>query len=182
MENGSDNKKTITVTTDVTIDVTQLEDDLKQYLSDQWNDERPESPEEIYKRAIKDADYIIERSVEDAVKEEVKKRFLALTDYKEKLTKKIYKEIDDLDIVRATSGLSFWQIGDIIREGKVEEAIRCSPISIIMTREERLAFYKEASERLRKRVFELIDELKNDDPDYVFEFFKGFTKLIIDEK
>ena len=67
--NNDNDKKTITVTTNVTVDVTQLENDLKQYLSDSWNDDRPENPEEIYKRAIKDADYIIEKSVEDAVKE-----------------------------------------------------------------------------------------------------------------
>ena len=180
--NNDNDKKTITVTTNVTVDVTQLENDLKQYLSDSWNDDRPENPEEIYKRAIKDADYIIEKSVEDAVKEEVKKEFLTLTQYKEKLSEKINKEIDNIDIVRATSGLSFWQLEDIIRNGKVEKAIQCSPISIIMTQEERLAFYKEVGKRLREKIFKFIDEIKDDDPDYIIDLFKDFVKIVINEK
>lgn len=72
MEEIGENK--IRVTIDV--DVDKIRSDLIRNLSEQWNEETPESEEEIYNRAMKSAKYFIDTEVKKAIVEEAKKPFL----------------------------------------------------------------------------------------------------------
>lgn len=74
MEEIGENK--IRVTIDV--DVNKIRSDLIRNLSEQWNEETPESEEEIYNRAIKSAKYFIDTEVKKAIVEEAKKQFLRI--------------------------------------------------------------------------------------------------------
>lgn len=178
MEEIGENK--IRVTIDV--DVDKIRSDLIRNLSEQWNEETPESEEEIYNRAIKSAKYFIDTEVKKAIVEEAKKQFFENPELKEYLTTSIKNRIKETFFTEFLTGLMPYQLEKMIEKGYHNRIGEISPINIVFSEEERKEFLTEVRNKVKERIFSIVDNLSESEYSRLYDFLKMFVDIAIGKR
>lgn len=175
MEDIGENK--IRVTIDV--DVDKIRSDLIRNLSEQWNEKTPESEEEIYNRAMKSAKYFIDTEVKKAIVEEAKKQFFENPELKEYLTTSIKNRIKETFFTEFITGLTLYQTEKLIEKGYINRIGEISPINIVFNEEERKQFLTEVRDKVKERIFSIVDNLSESEYSNLYDFLKMFVDIAI---
>lgn len=178
MEEIGENK--IRVTVDV--DVDKIRSDLIRNLSEQWNEETPESEEEIYNRAIKSAKYFIDTEVKKAIVEEAKKQFFENPELKEYLATSIKNRIKETFFTEFLTGLMPYQLEKMIEKGHHNRIGEISPINIVFSEEERKEFLTEVRDKVKERIFSIVDNLSESEYSRLYDFLKMFIDIAIGKR
>lgn len=178
MEEIGENK--IRVTIDV--DVNKIRSDLIRNLSEQWNEETPESEEEIYNRAMKSAKYFIDTEVKKAIVEEAKKQFFENPELKEYLTTCIKNRIKETFFTEFITGLTLYQTEKLIERGYINRIGEISPINIVFSEEERKEFLAEVRDKVKERIFSIVDNLSESKYGELYDFLKMFIDIAIGKR
>ena len=178
MEEIGENK--IRVTIDV--DVDKIRSDLIRNLSEQWNEKTPESEEEIYNRAMKSAKYFIDTEVKKAIVEEAKKQFFENPELKEYLTTSIKNRIKETFFTEFITGLTPYQTEKMIEKGYHNCIGEISPINIVFSEEERKEFLTEIRDKVKERIFSIVDNLSESEYSRLYDFLKMFIDIAIGKR
>lgn len=166
----------------IDVDVNKIRSDLIRNLSEQWDCERPESEEEIYNRAIKSAKYFIDTEVKKAIVEEAKKQFFETPELKEYLVTSIKNRIKETFFTEFVTGLMPHQISNLLEKGYHNRIGEISPINIIFSEEEKKEFLTEVRDKVKERIFTIVDNLSEAEYSSLYDFLKMFIDIAIGKK